>query len=267
MTGVRQPDQPQWGVVSRIALIACALLTAGCGMPEANAGVAVVGTLGTLPSPESTIAITSPALGVDSASDRFQDGLPTIDVVAGPNRPPRPRTVAVVGDSLTLSAQDEITAALEDDGLTVIVVDGVESRRMTRAAAGVPPGFDSVVEILEQSDPDLWVFALGTNDVGAQSGIDTFKAEMGELLELLPPAAPVIWVDLWIRDRDDDIVIANRSIRTVLGDRQGVAAVVDWHEHAANPGLIVGDGVHLTDEGQVQFAAAIAHAIDTAFGS
>lgn len=265
---VTGPQQTQWEVVFRIALILCLASTAACGMAEANAGVRVVEPLGTIAAPQTTVVESDPAseFGTQrSASERFRELLPTVDIVAGPDRPPRPRTVAVVGDSLTLSAQDEIESALRAAGLRVIAVEGVESRRMTRGSAEVPPATDSVESILERADPDVWVLALGTNDVGAQSGDDAFRAEMGDLLDLLPVDAPVIWVDLWIRDRDDDVVVANRSIRAVLRDRQGVTAVVDWHTEAATPGIIVGDGVHLTDQGQLRFADAMVHAIDTAF--
>lgn len=251
----------------RIVLILCLASTAACGMAEANAGVRVVEPLGTIAAP-TTVPESDLAAEFGSqraASERFRESLPTVDVVAGPDRLPRPRTVAVVGDSLTLSAQDEIESALQVAGLRVIAVEGVESRRMTRGSAEVPPAVDSVESILERADPEVWVFALGTNDVGAQSGVDAFRAEMGELLDLLPIDAPVIWVDLWIRDRDADIVVANRSIRAVLGGRRGVTAVVDWYTEAAAPGVIVGDGVHLTDEGQRRFADAMVHAIDTAF--
>ena len=261
-------DQTQWGVVFRIALILCLVPISACGMAEANAGVRVVEAFGTVAAPPTTVVESDPAgefASQRSASERFREALPQIDIVAGPARPPRPLTVAVVGDSLTLSAQDEITAALDQAGLRVIVVDGVESRRMTRGSTDVPPASDSVEQILEWADPDIWVLALGTNDVGAQSGDDSFRAEMVDLLGLLPVDAPVIWVDLWIRDREADVVAANRSIRAVLGDRQGVAAVVDWHTEAAAPGMIAGDGVHLTPSGQLRFADAMVHAIDTAF--
>ena len=262
------PEQTQWGIVFRIALILCLVPLAACGVAEANAGVRVVEPFDTVAAPPTTVVESDPVSEFGSqrsASERFQESLPQIDIVAGPDHPPRPLTVAVVGDSLTLSAQDEITAALDQAGLRVIVVDGVESRRMTRGSTDVPPGSESVEQILERADPDVWVLALGTNDVGGQSGDDAFRAEMGDLLDLLPPDAPVIWVDLWIRDRDADIVVANRSIRAVLGGRQGVAAVVDWYTEAAAPGMIVSDGVHLTDQGQLRFADAMVHAIETAF--
>ena len=266
-------DRSEWTAVRPLVLISCLLLVVGCGASELDADVEVVRSRNT---PEGY---------VNSAFERVQDGFgefdqtgqqpqsPSpesdvpVDVVAGPERPSRPRTVAVIGDSLTLSAEQEIVAAMAAAELYVITVDGVENRRMVRGTREIEPGVDAIEAVLEQAEPDLWVIALGTNDVGSQVGIDAFREEMDELLAMVPPDAPVIWVDLWIRDLDDQIVDANRVIRAELGGRQGVAAVVDWHAHAANTGIIIRDGVHLTNDGQELFADSIVAAIDATFAN
>jgi lysophospholipase L1-like esterase len=259
--------------VRPLVLISCLLLVAGCGAANVAADVEVVESRNT------------PGGYTNSAFERVQDGfgefdqigerpqspstesVVPVDVVAGPERPPRPRTVAVIGDSLTLSAEQEIVAAMVSAELFVITVDGVENRRMVRGTREIEPGVEAIEAVLEDHEPELWVIALGTNDVGSQVGVDAFREEMDELLALLPPDAPVIWVDLWIRDLDDQIVDANRVIRAGLGGRQGVAAVVDWHAQAANPGVIIRDGVHLTNDGQELFADSIVAAIDATFAN
>ena len=264
-------DRSEWIAVRRLALIASLLLIVGCGAAE----IAV----------EVVESRDTPAGYANSAFERVQDGFgefdetgerpqgstaqqdAAVDIVAGPERPERPRTVAVIGDSLTLSAEQEITAAMAAAEMYVITVDGVESRRMVRGTREIEPGADAIEAVLAEGDPGLWVIALGTNDVGSQVGADVFREEMDELLALLPPDAPVIWVDLWIRDLDDQIVDANQVIRSELAARQGVAAVVDWHTQAANPGIIISDGVHLTDDGQELFADSIIAAIDTTFAN
>ena len=264
-------DRSEWTAVRRLALTAVLLLVAGCGAAEVAVDVEVVESRDT------------PAGYVGSAFERVQDAFgefdetgerpqgpsaqrdAAVDIVAGPERPARPRTVAVIGDSLTLSAQQEITTALVAAEMHVLTVDAVENRRMVRGTREIEPGVDAIEAVRAEGDPGLWVIALGTNDVGSQVGVDVFREEMDELLALLPPDAPVIWVDLWIRDLDDQIVDANQVIRSELAARQGVAAVVDWHTQAANPGVIIRDGVHLTNDGQVLFANSIVAAIDTAF--
>ena len=255
--------------MSRLALTLCLLLIAGCGIDQA--GVEAVESRST-PRSDGPSAFDRVREGFgefaeigDRPSTPSSDGAPSVEVMAGPVRPPRPRTVAVIGDSLTLSAEQEITAALAAAELYVITVDGVESRRMVRGTPEITPGVDAIDGVLGQFEPQLWVIALGTNDVGSQVGVDVFREEMDELLTRLPVDAPVIWVDLWIRDLDDQVVEANAAIRVELAERQAVAAVVDWHDHAAEPGVIIHDGVHLSDEGQQLFADAIVAAIDTTF--
>ena len=205
-------------------------------------------------------------LGGVPASGRFSEILAPVDIVSGPSLPQRPESVAVIGDSLTLSAQEEIAAALALTGIEVVAVDGFENRRMTRGSSAVPPGTTAIEAVLESAAPELWVIALGTNDVGAQTGTEAFRQDMDGLLGLLPADASVIWVDLWIRDRLDWIVEANEAIRLELGLRRGVGAVVDWHAQAAHPGIITGDGVHLTADGKQLFADSIVNAIDSTFG-
>ena len=178
---------------------------------------------------------------------------PTID---------RPLTVAVVGDSLTRSAEDEILDTLTIDGFDVLTVDGLESRRMTRGGSSLPPGTAAIENIQEIADPDLWVIVLGTNDVASTGSAGEFRSEMREVLALLPGHVPVVWVDLWIRDRRPAISEANALIRAELRTWRGGAAVVDWFSHGDDDGIITGDGVHLTNEGQQLFADSISSAID-----
>lgn len=178
---------------------------------------------------------------------------------------PRPTTIAVVGDSLTVSASDEIESALGAGGFDVVDIDGLESRRMTHGGDALPPGVDAVADIIARSQPELWVIALGTNDVASGGDLGGFRAQMRSILDLLPPDVPVIWVDLWIRERNDSIVEANRLIRTELRSRSGGATVVDWYSHGLDEGVITGDGVHLTEVGQQLFADSIVVAIDEMF--
>jgi lysophospholipase L1-like esterase len=193
--------------------------------------------------------------------------LAPVDIVSGPSLPALPVSVAVIGDSLTLSAKEEISEALASTGIELVAVDGVENRRMTSGSSEVPPATTAIKAVLEEAEPELWVIAMGTNDVGAQTGTEVFREDMDELLDLLPADASVIWVDLWIRDHDDRIVEANEAIRLELGRRRGVGAVVDWHTQADNPGIITRDGVHLTTDGQQLFADSIVNAIATTFAN
>ena len=268
-------DGTEWLAVPRLLLISCLLLAAGCGAADVAAGVEVVESQSIPAEPrvdglgdDEAVAVAEQdqPLGGVPAGGRFSEILAPVDIVSGPSLPRRPESVAVIGDSLTLSAQEEIAAALALTGIEVVAVDGFENRRMTRGSSAVPPGTTAIEAVLESAAPELWVIALGTNDVGAQTGTEAFRQDMDGLLGLLPADASVIWVDLWIRDRLDWIVEANEAIRLELGTRRGVGAVVDWHTQAVHPGIITSDGVHLTADGQQLFADSIVNAIDSTFG-
>jgi lysophospholipase L1-like esterase len=256
-------------VAVSVALVAA--VAAGCGYDGPAGGVAAVSAQ---PSPAEDqsgdlLVVTVPdATGdddvaqgpTDSAEASIEPAEPAPTLVAPPT--PLPRTVAVVGDSLTLSARDEIDAALTGRGLSVLAIDGLESRRLAHGGRELPPGVDAIEEILTGPEPGLWVIALGTNDVASDESLTNFRADLQSVLALIPDAAPIVWVDLWIRGREGAIAEANRMIRTELRRWSGGAAVVDWYGHGTDEGIIGGDGVHLTEAGKDLFAASIVDAID-----
>jgi lysophospholipase L1-like esterase len=260
----------QWVVVSvrPLLLIALCLAGAGCGFGGGSSGVRVATAAS---EPDAT-----------SPSDRvFSDAAPDAlggDAAAGAGEKPGsgaqleasttelPATVAVVGDSLTLSAQDQIETAFAGLGIDVVAIDGVESRRMVSGGSSRPPGVDAIDAILAAGTrPDLWIIALGTNDVGAESGSDKFRDDVLTLLRRVPPGDPVIWMDLFIRNREDAVAAANDTLRTVLGVRPD-SEVADWFARGDDPGTITGDGIHLTDAGRVRFAATMTDAVVAMFG-
>ena len=271
--------------VSAVRLfLVCAVALGGCSWDGPPAGVSVVPAMTAAPADDGTdsVAVQSDAsdgafggtggldgaaessgssvAGDDSAGQRAADGVVPV--------PSFPSTVAVVGDSLTLSARDEITAELTDLGLEVLIVDGVESRRMTAGSSSLPSGLDAIEAIRDEfadDEPDLWVIALGTNDVGAQVDDERFDDDVRATLAAIGQDAPVVWVDLWIRDRRDDVVAANGAIRGAVGERSAPSGVVGWFAHGAGDGVITGDGVHLTDRGQEVFATAIANQVATTY--
>ncbi len=242
------------------------LLLGACGLDDRPSGVDALGMEaldvdGTAdPSVPTTIDVAQP-LDVSSEFDGVVEEIETlVEPTIG-----RPSTVAVVGDSLTLSAEDEIVRALVRRGLHVLAIDGVESRRMSRGSSRLPPGTDAVAAIESVTDPGVWVIALGTNDVASDESLDEFRTEMRDVLDLIPADDPVIWVDLWIAGREEAVARANRMIRVELGRRDGGSAVVDWYSHGTEEGVITSDGVHLTQSGQDLFADSIAASVDVLF--
>jgi lysophospholipase L1-like esterase len=246
----------------RLAVAAlAAVLVAGTIACSADAGVDAVDAVGmardtTVPHEEGSgdDAVAADVAAPDGGGDDVAGG--TGDGHAEPAAPAEPpAVVAVVGDSLTLSASDEIEAALRSVGVETVVVDARENRRMTRG--GVQPGVDAIDDLVADGlEPDAWVVALGTNDVGAMSGGTEYRSAIVEVLDTIPRGAPVVWVDVWIRNLAEQAAAANELLRGVARYRPWLTAV-DWSSHGDDDGIVVGDGVHLTEAGQLVFASVV----------
>jgi lysophospholipase L1-like esterase len=234
-----------------------ALLATGCG---GGPGVEAVGA--------ATETGVSPAAARDEIPlegpprDTLDPSASPGSTVAAVTAPELPGTVAVVGDSLTESAAAEIEATLTQNGVEVVALDGRTNRRMARSSGDVTAGTIAVDAILATLDdpPDMWVIALGTNDVGGAATPEEFAADMRALLDRLPAGAPVVWVDVWIRDMPGQMVDANAVIREVIGGRDD-GHVADWYSRGGEGDAITADGVHLTGDGRWIFARTIIDAI------
>jgi lysophospholipase L1-like esterase len=173
--------------------------------------------------------------------------------------------VAVVGDSLTLGAQLEITSTLSGLGLGVVAIDGQVSRRMTSSTDTIRSGLAVVEEVAATSSPRIWVIALGTNDVASGSSPGQIRGSVERVLAAIPPDALVVWVDTWIRDERDAVVAGNLIIRDAVASRPG-AVVADFFSYADDAGIVGSDGVHLTAAGNALFANVMANGIADVLG-
>ncbi len=254
--------------------LAATLLLGGCGLDGSDAGVhALVPTTSIAGQSGGADDEMPPEQSADEGGDagvlpELPDGapahlpqatLPRVDA----GDVDLPDAAAVVGDSLTESATAEIGAYLDELGVDTITIDGAMNRRMTHGDHP-DPGIDVVERIAEVTQPDVWVIALGTNDVGAEVSPDQYAADIESLLAAIPAGAPVVWVDVWIRDRQQQVAAANQVLRDTLADHPDTI-VADWSSHGDDPGLVAGDGVHLTDDGKYVFAATIAAAVADLF--
>jgi lysophospholipase L1-like esterase len=259
-----------------LAPVVAILLLGGCGLDASDQGVHAL---------DPSTSLVAPVGGPDSEMQLEQsigdgDGtgvtpqlvepppihLPQATLTPRDELPARlPESVAVVGDSLTESAQQEITAYLNGLGIDVVMVDGAQNRRMTHGDRP-DPGIDIVERIAAVADPELWVIALGTNDVGAEVTPERFGEDVKTVLAAIPADAPVVWVDVFIRDRQRQVETANLVLREMLAGRAD-SVVADWFAHGDEAGLIAADGVHLTDDGRYVFAATIAAATVDLFES
>jgi lysophospholipase L1-like esterase len=264
MPSTRDPRRrAQWVVVPAAAM----LLLAGCGLDGSDPGVHALVPPTTPPGGQvgDADAEMAPEQSTDTSAAAVLDDGSAPAHLPQASLPPRdalpadlPDSVAVVGDSLTESAQQEITAYLKALGIDVVTIDGAQNRRMTHGDRP-DPGIDIVDRIQKVADPELWVIALGTNDVGAEVSPEQYGNDVENVLAAIPADAPVVWVDVWIRDRQPQVEAANTVLRDTLAGRAD-SIVADWFAHGDDPGIITADGVHLTNDGRYMFAATIAAA-------
>jgi lysophospholipase L1-like esterase len=133
-------------------------------------------------------AVTAPPFGESTvptapASDRVTaDGI---------------RSVAMVGDSITVGSEPALEDAFESLGLEDFDIDAENGRRITDDDSDIDSGVGAVATLARRDPPDLWVIALGTNDV-ANYASDEYAAVIAELLATIPADAPIVWVDIYV---------------------------------------------------------------------
>lgn len=226
------------------------LMAANCGVGFRR-GFGMLGWYTARPVEGEPVVTTSTTLPPAGASTTTSTTLPARLPAAD---------VAVVGDSLTLSAQQEITDTLGRLGLGVVRVDGQVSRRMTSATDTIRSGLSVVQEIAATSAPQVWVIALGTNDVASGVSADSLRRSVQQVLDAIPPGSLVVWVDTWIRDEYDAVVAGNAIIREVVSARPNTV-VADFFSYGDDEGIVGSDGVHLTTTGRRLFANVMAGGI------
>lgn len=176
-----------------------------------------------------------------------------------------PASAAVIGDSIALSAEPYVTSALESLGIDVVAYDAVENRRMVNGSNGVSSGRQAIRDAVDDgAEPDVWVVALGTNDVGALTGRERWQEAVDEVLAEIPDGADVVWVDTSVRPLAEHAAEFNDMLRDELRRRDDVW-VLDWHGRTADEGLVVDDGVHLSASGRIEYARMIADGLRTIY--
>jgi lysophospholipase L1-like esterase len=225
--------------LAAVLLVAAVAVAASCGDDDdSTAG-------GTIPLFGGTVPPGGPAIDL------------TPDTSAGG------RDVVVIGDSITVGSAPLIVAAADADDVDVTVLAEV-GRRIT---VGSEPssGSDVVREVFDESDPDLVVVALGTNDIGKYTTIEEYAAQIQEFLALVPGDTPVAWINTYLSRTPDDSSAFNAALLETLGAR-GNATIGRWSSIAQRDGMLR-DGIHPTDEGAQRFADLVEEQIDNWLGS
>jgi lysophospholipase L1-like esterase len=167
-------------------------------------------------------------------------------------------SVAMVGDSITVRSEDALAEAFRSLGLDVHAIDAASGRRMTVEAGGDGTGL-SAINALASDPPDLWVIALGSNDVFQYDSAEEYRDQIVTLLDAIPADAPIVWVDTYLADDPARSAEFNQALRDTLAFR-GTSSVADWAAVAPADGVL-SDGIHPSDAGVQQFAGVVTNAV------
>jgi lysophospholipase L1-like esterase len=173
------------------------------------------------------------------------------------------RTVAMVGDSITVGSRRALADGFRRLGLDVRAIDAADGRRIAVGGPSRPSGLDVVTQFGEDP-PDLWVIALGTNDVFQYTHAEEYRAAIGALLSVIPATTPVVWVDTYLENDPARSDVFNQALRDTL-DFRGTASVADWASVARGDGVLA-DGIHPSDEGVQQFGDVVTAAVEQWLG-
>lgn len=167
-------------------------------------------------------------------------------------------SVVMIGDSVTKGSTPALEERFDLLGLDVDI-QAQNGKRMVVSSGDNPSG-SSVAEFIAGSSDDhsneLWVVALGTNDIGQYSSPDAIAAAVNEVLDAVPAESPLVWVDAYYRDQAEQQDIVNAIIRDRVARRDN-SVMAPWTEFATADGVLSYDGVHPSDAGTEVFAFVV----------
>jgi lysophospholipase L1-like esterase len=190
----------------------------------------------------------------------------TVDIDAAVDRDIDATAMGMVGDSITAGSTDAIRYTLAAEGFDQMAIDGETSRRIEEGTGkgGTPlSGIRALYGMLaEGTEADVWVIALGTNDVGQYDDPAEYRRLVQAIVDMIPQDVPLVWIDVFRADRYDESVAFNEILRDVVGEHAD-SIVMPWFDHATNADedVLRDDGVHPNTTGNAVFANLVADGI------
>lgn len=175
-------------------------------------------------------------------------------------------SVVMVGDSITEASTDELQGVFASAGITDVRIDAERGRRIevgNGKGSGPLSGMNTVYQLLSEGlTPDVWVIALGTNDVGSYPSAEAYGTLIDGLLQMIPIDTPLVWVNVDRPQYADDTTVFNQVLEGRIAAR-GSAVVADWFALASDPNadLLRSDDLHPNNDGQQAFAVMTLGAI------
>jgi hypothetical protein len=160
-------------------------------------------------------------------------------------QPSGPRSVVIVGDSISVGANDDYLATMPLDDVSVEAESGIRLR-----------GQRKVLTFVIGADPDVLVVELGTNDLPVYE-----PAFLDEIDSVLDEASDLPCVR-WVIPYAPRAATAVKAVREHLEDAVGRypnLGLVDWEGMVEDdPTLLSGDGLHPDERGHLALAQAVA---------
>lgn len=234
---------PSTAFTRRAALLAAVALVAGCTETVRSA-------------PGNGAAQPS---GVDRRS--------AVPGAAVPSVPAEIHSVAMIGDSITALSTTSLEKVFTAQGISDATIDAQVSRRIKVGNGKREPlnGEQVLDDLLARgADPDVWVVALGTNDVSSYD-----DAELGglidEMLAKLPHGMPAVWIDVFLPEHPDATGQFNSVLRQRVPTRPNTS-VASWFAVASKDAatLMSSDRIHPSDAGEAAFADLVGRAVAAA---
>lgn len=176
--------------------------------------------------------------------------------------------IVMIGDSITVGSTPQLEEAFSDIGFDNVLIVSQNGKRIDRNADGNPSGV-SVAQFLTAEPLDrsseLWVVALGTNDVNQYLEVD-LRVAVADMLAAVPAESPLVWVETFFGTQPDGASLVNEIIAELLAER-GNATIARWsavadRAVASREDVVRSDGVHLYEPGNELFAKTVVEAVD-----
>lgn len=250
-------------------VVALVLACAGCSATETIASSEADDTTDDAAADPSVATAPPPTIGLGSEIDH-EPGVDADEVTADDGARAADAdlidTVVMIGDSITVGSTPALEERFEQLGFFDVTIEAENGKRIAQEVSGNPSGVsiaDTLVATDVADDPleELWVVALGTNDIGAYAERDEVEAVVDEMLDAVPDDASLIWVDTYLPNDVEGSELVNDVVRERLADR-GNAVVAPWSAVADRDGVLSSDMIHPSDQGSEVFAATVAATID-----
>jgi GDSL-like Lipase/Acylhydrolase family len=178
-------------------------------------------------------------------------------------------SIVMIGDSITVASTPALEDRFDQLGFADVDIEAMTGKRMAESFGDNPSGADVARFVVGAdeggSDGQLWVVALGTNDINQYGGADEIAAAVNEVLAEVPADVPLVWVETYFRDKSEGADLVNAVIADRLS-RRGDAVMAPWNAFAAGDDVLRSDGIHPSASGADVFADVVRATVEGFLG-